>query len=381
MDDLDKLRKELASAQLYLKNSTPEAKKNEEKEIAYGFFQRICPEASMSIQLREKPDFEVRIQDSFRIGLEITEFYALETKGSPFRQLFSQWQIFSHDLRNRLVDAGYGSLYGSIFFKDFAECHPDKKPKVEFNLTQIGYRQGTVLLTKVGRSIIKSPDPENAEESAGLKSSADFSGNTTVVERQWYNPFLYFKPKIFIQEIMDLLQINGCVSEQFSGHGMELRLADNLQKYPLINKYVEHIFVRQFIENDQQKDGFLWWCAHLASGPIFDPIPGILSCIKKKIEKNYVKENFDELWLLIYAPGRGLDDVCFVDELLHFAPNKAQIFDRIFVWDRFLEDIVQIYPVYYPILCNGNHRHIEVLPECMQLATINFKTNCYRVRS
>jgi hypothetical protein len=71
---------------------------------------------------------------------------------------------------------------------------------------------------------------------------------------------------------------------------------------------------------------------------------------EKAIKYNW--KNATHKWLIIFAEGLGLNDVALLksDLCLDNKCNNAIIFDKVFLWDKFSEDIIELFP---------NYRHIQ----------------------
>lgn len=105
-----------------------------------------------------------------------------------------------------------------------------------------------------------------------------------------------------------------------------------------------------FLENIEPEE-HLWWPAHLQSGKIVDSAVTIKNIIKDKNSKtkNY-KKDLDQKWLLIFAEGLGLNDVCSTItplEIDFLNKIKEKYFTNIYIFNIFpTQSITQIYPRY-----------------------------------
>ena len=116
------------------------------------------------------------------------------------------------------------------------------------------------------------------------------------------------------------------------------------KNFNLVRKYVEYIY----LNNIYPKDQYLWWPAHFQSGLISDSEETVEQIIlhKNKLSSNYIAKNLSQKWLIIFAEGLGLNDVCIVDKLKQKIIDDTSYFSNIFIFDKFTETITQVYPEY-----------------------------------
>jgi hypothetical protein len=93
----------------------------------------------------------------------------------------------------------------------------------------------------------------------------------------------------------------------------------------------------------------LWWHAHLQSGLVPDPTPFIKAAIlaKESKAKNYSTRNLKELWLLIHARASDLSESVggvSEDNLAVLSTLKIRYFNKVLLWDRFLETVWEVWP-------------------------------------
>jgi hypothetical protein len=143
----------------------------------------------------------------------------------------------------------------------------------------------------------------------------------------------------FLEEVVEVVVENSDVSNLSSIEQFDVN------KYPILFQNVKRINLR----NTAPETGILWWCAHLKSGPVDDPVPGLLAVIDEKNKKSQTYEwnSADERWLIIFAKAEIL-----ADSVLPFSDPKISDyfdrigFDRVFLWNKFFETISEIYPNY-----------------------------------
>src|SRR6266404_2206725 len=131
---------------------------------------------------------------------------------------------------------------------------------------------------------------------------------------------------------------------------------------PQLARVVEHLFVRLFpLERD-----FLWWCSHLQSGHVYDPVQAIRNIVveKRRIAANYDWRSATKRWLLIYAAGEGLADLAAFPKNPRVRSHKP--FDDIFLWDKFSETISVLSPSFKVLFENGQLFYINRIPPWMR---------------
>lgn len=140
-----------------------------------------------------------------------------------------------------------------------------------------------------------------------------------------------------IQEIKNLVNQN---LKYLENPNDSIRIEQTNFEGSLIREYVNSIFLKNTYPDD-----ILWWNGKLQSGEIANS----KETIKKKVEdknkksRDYKLQNCERKWLLIYAEGLSLNDVCIIDQLKII--EKMHYFTNIFIFDEFTNTIKQIYPV------------------------------------
>lgn len=117
---------------------------------------------------------------------------------------------------------------------------------------------------------------------------------------------------------------------------------NDFTQFPYLETYVDHIH----FDNTFPEKGILWWHASLQSGFVDDPIIILPKIINGKNKKNYKKDDLDSLSLVICASALTLGDTGMMtkDDLKKLAKIDTP-FDKIFYWDKFSENIFEIYPL------------------------------------
>ena len=135
--------------------------------------------------------------------------------------------------------------------------------------------------------------------------------------------------------------------------------------YAHLNALVDHIGLHRFSET-----GLLWWCAHLRSGAVQDPTDALVSAIgrKKETAAGYHWGNATERWLVVVAEALLLTDIVTgigdpeVPKTLGALP-----FTRVILWDRFMDEVIQVYPVFCKFCDSCQHRrNIDQYPEAIK---------------
>jgi hypothetical protein len=125
-------------------------------------------------------------------------------------------------------------------------------------------------------------------------------------------------------------------------------------KFPNLSRHIESIFFR----DTYPEDVYLWWDSSLQSGQVLHNESSLKFIIDKKEEssKKY-KKHYLQKWLIIYAGGKGLQDIFDRDSQNSYANSSIEIstdyFSHIYVWDKFTETIFQVYPYYKKIFDYG----------------------------
>lgn len=117
------------------------------------------------------------------------------------------------------------------------------------------------------------------------------------------------------------------------------------RSFELAKKFVDHIYLK----NIYPKGQYLWWAAHLQTGEIPNSKEAVklIILLKNKLSSNYTTKNLDKKWLIIFAEGLGLNDVCIIENLKQLRIiDKISYFLNIYIFDKFTEKICQVYPEY-----------------------------------
>ncbi len=138
------------------------------------------------------------------------------------------------------------------------------------------------------------------------------------------------------KEIVEILQ-------SWSGRSTIKRF--DSQKYPLLAKFVRHIY----LEETAVEDGPLWWCAHLQSGEIADPTDTLIEIVTRKCERarGYDWGKASRKWLLICARATGLSDAGFIGKDPAIAGRLQSIpYSEIFYWELAFGSLYELFPVF-----------------------------------
>lgn len=115
-------------------------------------------------------------------------------------------------------------------------------------------------------------------------------------------------------------------------------------RFPLLRQIVEKIY----LENLSPSEGILWWPADLQTGVIPDPRRALLRIIRDKNKKaaSYKWSAAAERWLVVVAEARCLTDVAILGSthLRSLRVVGSVPFTRIYLWDRFLDTITELFP-------------------------------------
>jgi len=167
----------------------------------------------------------------------------------------------------------------------------------------------------------------------------------------------------FIKFLVDIVD-ECCANLNPSNVFYPSKLEDN--KFELIKEYVDHIFIENIYPVER-----LWWPGHFQSGSIPDsrePVKEIILADKNVKAKGYKKEGLDQRWLIIFAEGLGLNDVCF-----NVAPLKKEVIDEVENADYFTniyifnifpsQSIIQVYPRYCVVFSESERAiYVKCLP-------------------
>ncbi len=140
---------------------------------------------------------------------------------------------------------------------------------------------------------------------------------------------------VMIAEIVNLLKESPCVDriDSFSS-----------QLYPQLAAHVNHIWTADVVDEPT-----LWWAAHLRTGMMRDPSPAIIRAVTDKAATamKYDWRDSEQRWLVITAPGRGIQD-----KVAHYSghtyhPPAIQIpFSHVFLFAWGMEGwyVLQVHP-------------------------------------
>lgn len=118
---------------------------------------------------------------------------------------------------------------------------------------------------------------------------------------------------------------------------------DDLHAFPILFKYVDHLFLR----DTKPETGILWWPSHLQTGWLCDPREIFIQMVRSKSNRSYNWKQADEKWLLIYCASDGIMNTTGGYDDPRISENINNVaFDRVYVWNKFLESIDEIYPSY-----------------------------------
>ncbi len=136
----------------------------------------------------------------------------------------------------------------------------------------------------------------------------------------------------------------------------------NFNESPILATHVHHIYLK----NTAPETGILWWPAHLQSGRITDPRDRLIEITKGKNAKakTYDWKSASEKWLLIYSESEGISDMVGLYTDPEIRANLGQlVFDRVYVWNKFLESIDEIYPNFITLFkADSNTLHRKIYP-------------------
>ena len=132
--------------------------------------------------------------------------------------------------------------------------------------------------------------------------------------------------------------------------------------FPLLSKLISQVRITR---NDET--GILWRYSHLQSGEVNDPTRRLIQIVKAKNRSalDYAWRDSSLRWLTIYAEAKMLADHAHLtaDPLISGTVAGVQ-FSHIYLWDKFSEDIFEIFPSFRTI-CNGHEqfRNLDAIPE------------------
>lgn len=119
----------------------------------------------------------------------------------------------------------------------------------------------------------------------------------------------------------------------------------NISYDDFLSKTVDSIFISRL----NKSNDILWWCSHLQTGKVPDPTFIIPKQVRRKVllGEKYEWHNARGKWLIIVANAFGIFDSGFIKDINHLKEikiKKQNIYDHIYYWDRFSEQIWEIYP-------------------------------------
>lgn len=133
------------------------------------------------------------------------------------------------------------------------------------------------------------------------------------------------------------------------------------QRFPLLSKFVASVYLRDC----EPETGILWWCSHLQSGEIKDPNGTLVGIVAEKATKEFRYDwgEAREKWLLIYAAGTGLADLAHLNTNPAIAEQVKEIpFSHVFLWNKWSEDIIELFPYFKPIMSEGKTLFVNRVP-------------------
>lgn len=148
-------------------------------------------------------------------------------------------------------------------------------------------------------------------------------------------------------------------------HGGSTLDSFDSRQFPLLSTFVDHLYLRDC----RPETGLLWWCAHLQSGKVEDPNSALIDIVVEKADKGiyYDWRAATERWLLIYAAGTGLADLAHLstDPEISTCVNNLP-FTHVFLWNKWSEDIMELYPQFRPILSRGQTLFVNRVPDAVR---------------
>lgn len=190
--------------------------------------------------------------------------------------------------------------------------------------------------------------------------------------KYWYGAVSFKKKK---QKLSDL-DIDKFVEEIFLFCIKTLN-RNRKEKCFNISDFRESSYLKKFIDgihfhNTFPESGVLWWHSALQSGAVPSPNSSLYKIIgnKNKIAQKNYKKNADYLILVICARALSLCDfgVLLEDDLAKLKKIKQSVFDIIYFWDKFSENIFEIYPKQRIVLdCGKKSIYISRIPNDFQI--------------
>jgi hypothetical protein len=150
--------------------------------------------------------------------------------------------------------------------------------------------------------------------------------------------------------------------DQYSGQPTDLTFPQN--SFPLLNELMDTVRLFKY-----EEPGILWWCAHLQSGEVLDPMDALIDVVKRKsvIAEGYNWNTAANKWLIILAESNGLSDIaCDIDDPEISKHLQRIPFTKIILWERWNDDVIELFPVFRK-LCDGcaMEWHFEHLPDTL----------------
>ncbi len=148
--------------------------------------------------------------------------------------------------------------------------------------------------------------------------------------------------------VLDGFDTNAFIAEVCSSAKQSIgdKIVPDPSRFPLLSARVAHIS----LFNAAPEMDILWWPSHLQSGVLQDPCERFVQITADKGSRSYEWKGADEKWLLIYCASEGIMNTTggYADPEIR-RHLGAVIFDRVYVWNKFLESIDEIYPTFQNI--------------------------------
>jgi hypothetical protein len=179
-----------------------------------------------------------------------------------------------------------------------------------------------------------------------LRAALDSEGG----QYRYYYGAIHFRVSSF--DVFDRVDSDGLVAEIVraakTADGVGPLANFDIKTSPILAQHVHHIYVK----DTAPETGIIWWPAHLQTGVIADPRERLVEIVKDKNTKaaTFNWNGANEKWLLIYSESGGISDSVgpYADpEIRKYLGRLA--FDRVYVWNKFMESIEEIYPGFVTI--------------------------------
>lgn len=170
--------------------------------------------------------------------------------------------------------------------------------------------------------------------------------------------------------VLDLMDVDVLIDELVKITKMNFNFSSitrfPIEGFPLLSRLLDEL--RLFV---YPETGLLWWLAHLQSGSVNNPELALIKIIENKnLEaSSYYWKDIEEKWLIIYAESHGLADLAYISQDPEIAKKIKRIqFTRIYLWNKFFEDITELFPSFRKICdSDANVRNKQYLPKSVQL--------------